>query len=36
MTEHYWQRYRQQISMDPMHIDDPFWKGVRSDIARMN
>ncbi len=36
MTERYWQRYRQQVSTDPMHFDDQFWKNVRTDIQKMN
>jgi hypothetical protein len=36
MTEQYWQRYKQQVSADPMYSDDEFWRNVRSDIQKMN
>lgn len=34
MTEHYWQRYKDLVSMDPLNRDDPFWKGVKSDLDK--
>ena len=29
MTEQYWQRYLDQIALEPLNRKDPFWSGVR-------
>jgi hypothetical protein len=34
MTEHYWQRYKDMISLQPLNRDDPFWKGVKADMDK--
>ncbi len=34
MTEHYWQRYKDMVSMQPLNRDDPFWKGVKADMDK--
>lgn len=36
MTEHYWQRYKQEISNEFMErVDNKFWQNVKKDIARL-
>ena len=34
MTELYWQKYIQQISLDPMHRKDPFWRGIQENLDK--
>ena len=35
MTEHYWQRYKQQLSADPFYSDtNELWKRTRDDLKR--
>jgi hypothetical protein len=36
MTEHYWQRYKQEISNEFMErTENKFWQGVKQDLARL-
>jgi hypothetical protein len=36
MTEHYWQRYKQEISGEFMErTENKFWQGVKADMARL-
>lgn len=34
MTELYWQRYVNQVSMDPLHRKDEFWTSIRNAYAK--
>lgn len=35
MTEHYWQRYKEEISKEFMNNpDNKFWQSVKKDLAR--
>jgi hypothetical protein len=34
MTELYWQRYADQISLQPLRRQDKFWQGVKENLDR--
>jgi hypothetical protein len=34
MTELYWQRYADQISLQPLRRQDKFWQGVKENLDK--